>query len=68
MDLLVCQGNKLIQITRHQTRTFGKIWPKAVPFKLEYTNQVEITPYKYVKQVGIGIVAIVVLIYIYFAQ
>lgn len=46
----------------------GKIWPKAVPFKLEYTNQVEITPYKYVKQVGIGIVAIVVLIYIYFAQ
>jgi SSS family solute:Na+ symporter len=46
----------------------GKFWPKTDPYQLEYTNQVEITPYKYVNQVGIVIVVIVVGIYIYFAQ
>jgi SSS family solute:Na+ symporter len=46
----------------------GKFWPKTDPYQLEYTNQVEITPYKYVNQLGIVIVVIVVAIYIYFAQ
>jgi SSS family solute:Na+ symporter len=46
----------------------GKLRPRPEPFELQYTNQVEITPYKYVKQVGIGVVALVVFIYIYFAQ
>lgn len=46
----------------------GKWRPMAEPYRLEYTNQVEITPYKYVKQVGFVIVALVVLIYIYFAK
>ena len=46
----------------------GRIWPKKDPYQLEYTGQVEITPYKYVKQVGISIVAVVVVIYIAFAK
>jgi SSS family solute:Na+ symporter len=46
----------------------GKLFPRSEPFQLQYTNQVEITPYRYVKQVGIAIVAIVVFIYIYFAR
>ena len=46
----------------------GWIKPKTEAYQLEYTQQVEITPYKYVKQVGIAVVVIVVLIYIWFAK
>ncbi len=46
----------------------GWIKPKAEAYQLEYTQQVEITPYKYVKQVGIAVVVIVVCIYIWFAK
>ena len=46
----------------------GKIRPRETPFELEYTKQVSIEPYKYVKQVGLVICAIVIAIYIYFAK
>jgi SSS family solute:Na+ symporter len=46
----------------------GKFYPRATPYVQEYTKQVEITPYKYVKQVGMAVVLIVVGIYIYFAK
>ncbi|MDX1363248.1 solute:sodium symporter family transporter [Arenibacter latericius] len=46
----------------------GKLYPRKEAFKLEYTNQVSIEPYKYVYQVGLAICAIVIGIYIYFAK
>mgnify|MGYP001129105586 CR=1 FL=1 len=46
----------------------GKFMPRKEPFELQYTQQVNIEPYKYVKQVGLVVVAIVVGIYIYFAK
>jgi SSS family solute:Na+ symporter len=46
----------------------GKFMPRKEPFQLQYTQQVNIEPYKYVKQVGFAVVAIVVAIYIYFAK
>ena len=46
----------------------GKFYPRKEPFVLEYTKQVSIEPYKYVKQVGLVVVFIVVGIYIYFAK
>ena len=46
----------------------GKFRPNAVPYELEYTRQVEITPYKYVKPVGIAVIVIVIGIYIAFAR
>ncbi|SHJ29531.1 solute:Na+ symporter, SSS family [Arenibacter nanhaiticus] len=46
----------------------GKFMPREKDFELEYTKQVSIEPYKYVKQVGIAICLLVVGIYIYFAQ
>lgn len=46
----------------------GKIHPRKEAFELEYTKQVSIEPYKYVKQVGLLVVCIVVGIYIYFAK
>ncbi|WGK64399.1 solute:sodium symporter family transporter [Croceiramulus getboli] len=45
----------------------GRFYPAAKSFELEYTRQVDINPYKYVKQVGLLIVVIVVGVYIYFA-
>ena len=45
----------------------GKIKPRKEPFVLEYTKQVDITPWKYTKQVGIAISVIVIGVYIYFA-
>ena len=45
----------------------GKIKPRTEEFKLEYTEQVDITPWKYVKQFGIAICIIVVFIYVYFS-
>ncbi len=46
----------------------GKFYPRATPYVQEYTKQVSIEPYKYVKQVGIAISVIVIGIYIYFAK
>ena len=45
----------------------GRIYPRKEAFNLEYTNQVNITPWKYLNAVGIGICATVICIYIYFA-
>lgn len=45
----------------------GKLRPRSVPFSLEYTNDVDIVPFKYVKQIGIAITLIVISIYVYFA-
>lgn len=46
----------------------GKFYPRKEAFELQYTEKVEITPYKYVNQIGLVICAIVVGIYIYFAK
>jgi len=46
----------------------GKFKPRETPYVQEYTKQVEITPFKYVRQFGMIIVIIVVGIYIYFAK
>ncbi|MGY0425405.1 MAG: solute:sodium symporter family transporter [Polaribacter sp.] len=45
----------------------GKYYPRAEDYRQEYTEQVSITPWKYLNSVGIGICLIVVAIYIYFA-
>ncbi|MCB7480733.1 solute:sodium symporter family transporter [Christiangramia sediminis] len=45
----------------------GKIWPRKTPYLQEHTKQVDITPWRFVKPVGIGIIVIVVGIYAYFA-
>jgi SSS family solute:Na+ symporter len=45
----------------------GKIKPREEAFVQEYTKQVDITPWKYTKQVGIAICVIVIGVYIYFA-
>ncbi len=46
----------------------GKIYPNKTPYVQEYTRKVEISPYRYVRQVGLTVVIIVVTIYIYFAK
>lgn len=46
----------------------GKFYPRKEAFELQYTEQVDITPFKYVKHAGIAICVIVVSIYIYFAK
>lgn len=45
----------------------GKIWPRKTPYLQEHTKQVDITPWRFVKPVGIAIVVIVIGIYAYFA-
>ncbi len=45
----------------------GKMRPRTEDFKLEYTNQVDISPWKYVKHVGILVCVIVIFIYVYFS-
>jgi len=46
----------------------GKFYPRKEAFVQAYTKQVEITPYRYVRQVGLAICIIVMGIYIYFAR
>jgi len=46
----------------------GYFKPRKEAFELQYTKQVNIEPYKYVKQIGLIIVLIVAGIYIYFAK
>ena len=45
----------------------GKLNPRKEAYVQEYTEQVDITPWKYVKQAGIAICIIVIGVYIYFA-
>ena len=45
----------------------GYFKPRTKEFVLEYTKQVDITPWKFVKPMGIVIASIVILIYIAFA-
>ncbi len=45
----------------------GKIKPRETDYVQEYTKQVDIAPWKHVKQVGIAISIIVIGVYIYFA-
>lgn len=45
----------------------GKIKPRETPYELEYTEQVDIVPWKHTKTAGAIVVLIVVSIYIYFA-
>lgn len=46
----------------------GRFFPRKTPYVQEYTKQVDIVPYRYVIHIGLGIVALVVGVYIYFAQ
>ncbi len=46
----------------------GKMYPRSEDYELHYTEEVDITPWKYVKVAGIGICALVVIVYVYFAQ
>lgn len=45
----------------------GKFKPKAVPYEQKESKQVDITPWKHTKPIGIFICIIVILIYIYFS-
>lgn len=45
----------------------GKLNPRSVPFVQNYTNQVNIEPWRFVKHAGIIICVIVIMIYIYFS-
>lgn len=45
----------------------GKLYPREADFELQYTKQVNIEPWKYVKPVGLGILILVIGIYIYFS-
>jgi SSS family solute:Na+ symporter len=45
----------------------GKLKPMDTPYELSYTKQVDILPFQYVKQVGLGICVLVIGVYIYFA-
>ena len=45
----------------------GKLYPRHEDYIQEYTKQVDITPWRYVKQAGILICIIVIGVYIYFA-
>jgi len=45
----------------------GKLKPRETDFVQEYTQQVDIEPWKHVKAAGIGICIIVLAVYIYFA-
>ncbi len=45
----------------------GKFYPRKEAYVQEYTKQVDITPWKYVNQIGIAICIIVITVYIYFS-
>jgi len=45
----------------------GYFKPRSSEYELKYTDQVDITPWKYVKHVGIVVCLIVIAIYIYFS-
>ncbi len=45
----------------------GRLKPRAEPYVAFDSKEVDITPWRYLKPVGIGITAIVIAIYVYFA-
>ncbi|WP_228851344.1 solute:sodium symporter family transporter [Aegicerativicinus sediminis] len=45
----------------------GKMKPRETPYIQEYTRKVDITPWRLVKPVGLGICIVVIIIYIYFS-
>ena len=45
----------------------GKIWPRKTPYLQEHTKQVDITPWRFVKPVGVAIIVVVIGIYAFFA-
>lgn len=45
----------------------GRIWPTSKAYVQEYTEQVDITPWKFAKFAGLVICIIVVAVYVYFA-
>ncbi|NNE30411.1 MAG: solute:sodium symporter family transporter [Saprospiraceae bacterium] len=45
----------------------GKFYPRATDYVQEYTKQVDITPWRYVKPVGLAVVVIVISTYIIFS-
>lgn len=45
----------------------GKFYPREVPFEQVHTKEVDITPWKYVKPVGIIISVIVIGVYLFFS-
>ncbi len=45
----------------------GMFKPRSEDFVLPYTKEVDITPFKYVKGVGLAIIIVVVLSYVYFS-
>ncbi len=44
----------------------GKLFPREEAYEQSYTKQVDITPWKYTKVIGIVICAIVIFTYLYF--
>jgi solute:Na+ symporter, SSS family len=44
----------------------GKMYPRAEAYKQAYTNQVDITPWKYTKPFGAVVILIVIASYVYF--
>lgn len=45
----------------------GKLQPRSTDFELAYSEEVDITPFKYVKQVSLVILVIVISSYVYFS-
>lgn len=45
----------------------GALYPRKTPYVEEFTKEVDITPWRYVKAGGIGICLIVIAVYIYFS-
>ena len=45
----------------------GKLAPRESAFSLNHSEEVDITPYRYVKPVGLAIVIVVILSYVYFS-
>ena len=45
----------------------GKLKPREEAYVQEYTEQVDITPWKHLKVAGLAICAVVIAVYVYFA-
>lgn len=45
----------------------GRLYPRSTDYVQEFTKEVDISPWKFAKIAGIGIVAIVVAVYVYFS-
>lgn len=46
----------------------GKIYPRKEAYQLQHSKEVDITPWKYLKPMGLTICIIVISIYVYFAK